>query len=201
MDWKSQLNYVEPQFTEHEVNGKKHKFFPVTSKLIFEIKSVAYPISEQISNLCVSERKDIKVIDQTMKVGDGQERRITTEPIPVDLAKYRDELRAKSIRGIMESATNDKAMALLASIIMDSMSEVFPRDPKTGALPVTVEEFLTETKLPTLIQLIYGAFKANKDVLGPLAPQASSLLSSLVGLVTTRTQELASKVEGMKSSN
>ncbi len=190
-DWKDALCYSTPSFHEHSVNGKIQNFYPVSVGLLFKLKRTAKELTKAISDVFVSINKDIKITDSTTTntIG-GVERIVVQEPISLAMAQYRDKQRADAWATGIDAFTDDETMKIIAEIIIDVLADVFPKDANGIPAAPTTTEFLKATKLPTLIQMLVGVAKGNQDVFGPLGSKASSFLSSLEKLATTKVTEL-----------
>lgn len=181
-NWKEALCYSTPSYYEHKVNNQLQRFYPVSVGLLFKLRRTASNVIKAISDMFVSVASDSKRIDSTT-TGRDVERTIVVEPITLEMAKYRDQQKSEAWSKIIESITDEETMSLLAEIIMDSMREVFAEGAPNPA------EFLKETKLPTLVQMVVGVAKGNQDVFGPLASKVGSVLSNLEKAASSKLTE------------
>lgn len=188
--WKEDLCYSTPTYYEHPVNKKTQKFYPVSVGLLFELKRTAANAGKAISTIFATTVNDKKTIDSTETNPSGaMQRTVVIEPVELGIIKFRDEQRANAWANTLDAFTDKETLNLIANIIMDSMQEVFPRDGDGNINGPTPEEFLKATKLPTLVQMVVGVVKGNKDVLGPLASKVNSFLSDLEKVALTKIEE------------
>lgn len=190
--WEDDLCYTSPIFHEHVVNGKTHKFYPVSVGLIMKLKVTAKKITKAVAAVFSNKTKDIKIIDSTTTSGGNGpiERTVVTEPIDLGIAKYRDEQRSNSLAEALEALTDSDTLELLAEIIMDSMADVFKKNEEGKVVEPTPAVFVAKTKLTTMSQMVIGVAKGNQDVFGPLGSKVGSFLGGLEKAVTSKITAL-----------
>lgn len=190
-EWKKHLCFQTPTFVAHEIKGLgKLKFYPVSVGLLFKLRRLGTDIISAMSLAFANTDKDQKTIEKTItnvlkpeeiKNGMGEsyiDRTVTVEPISNETAQYRDDQKSRAWSKAFDAIMKEENIDVIGEIIMDSLHEVFPRDPLTGEFKekVSPKEFLAELKLPMITGLFMGVGLANADVLGPLAGKAKSLL-------------------------
>jgi hypothetical protein len=189
--WEDVLCYSTPSYEEHEVNGKMQKFYPISVGLIFEFRRTGARVVKAVSDLFVNIGHDHRTNDKLTRAGGGEERTITLEPVSLEIAEFRDKQRAEAWVTAFQAVTDKETINLLFQVVMDSMADAFPKDAqgKFTADAPTPEELAAKTKLPTLVQMVVGTAKANKDVFGPLAQTVSSFLARLGKLASSKLGE------------
>jgi hypothetical protein len=186
--WKKHLCFQTPTYHVEEVGGVKQKFYPVSVGMVFELKRLGNDLVSALALMFANTDKDAKYIHKTITTKDGDtESTITTDPISFETMQYRDDQKARSWNKAVDAIFAPENAEVVAKVIMDSLREVFPRCPITGkfADDVKPSEFINAMPLPLLGAFIKGVCMANKDVLGPLAPKAKSIL----GLAESKLRE------------
>lgn len=171
MSWRERKAFIGgTNYTEHTVAGETLKFFPVSVGTTFELRRLAKPLAKALSALFAPAKQDIGIIERVFEAsGEEPGGKITeNEPIHPELAKVRSKEREDGVASLVDALLDPKNGDVIGKVIMDCLREEFPR----GRDAPHPNEFMRELELPTLVELLKGCFKSNKEVLGPLAQGA-----------------------------
>lgn len=163
--WKERASWLAPKHIEHEVGGETYKFRAVSVGTAARLSSIGGPIVEALTVLFTPADTDIGKVHR--KFGEGEE--TIVQPLEPALAEFRSKERARALERAFAALTEEKNLRIVADLIMESMFEVYPPEEK---LERSTKEFVAETPLPVLREMLVGLFKANKDVLGPFGETA-----------------------------
>lgn len=189
-NWKDSLNFGEPTASSHKVGGRDTDFFPVSVGMMFKLRRLAGPIAKALAILTAGSSKDTghiyrqvgePITDENGKpilVGQGdnvstiRDTETIAEAITPDLAAFRSRERQGAVEDLLVALTEEKSLATMADIIMDSLR--MPKADRPPASEFFGPEGITTDLLPDLIA---GVAKANKGVFGPLAEKLSPLFT------------------------
>lgn len=176
--WKEQLDFLSPKGIEHEVQGKKLMFYPISNKILFQLKEVAKPLASAIAALFPDARKDVGTkydYADDPDVAPGKERllHMETEGISAQLALLRLDTKEKAIIGIIDALTDSNNALVIGRVIVDSLKDVFERDSMS---PQETTKFMENMSIDTLKDMLLGLMKANAKVLGPLGEKVNRLV-------------------------
>lgn len=167
-------SFVQSSPTRHRVGEKEELFVPVSVRTALTLRNVAGALGKSLSILFTPREADCDIVtNQVVPEGavrlDQESKPLmhftrTISAIAPELAKFRDESRANSIKEALEALLDDANAVSLARIVIECMRERFPRKESRP----TPEQFLEETSLPEFIQMLAGVMKANTGVMGPL---------------------------------
>lgn len=180
------LSYLTPKGVEHEINGVKKTFYPMSLGMASKLKPLTKPIGNALAILFGDKRSDRGyTIRKLTNIGDqsaGEENVFTA--ISTDLAQKRTEEREKAILLILEALGNAEGMNILASIIADSMRDDFKR-PVEEAQVQMLSQHLT---IPMLAKHLAGVGKANAELFGPLAERVKKVGAAVLTRVEKEAQ-------------
>lgn len=196
-NWKSAA-FLTSNHIEHEVKGVKEKFYPVSVKMAFKIKTLAEPLANAVmaffrsdSSQDTGTRETISPVEGTALVAHQK----VTEPISLQLAQFRAAQFASAVKDLFQAGCSEDTQKVLGELVMDSMKEYF------GDQKPTAEEFLAETPLDVLPDLIVGMVKANKGVFGPLALKVEKWIGEMKnGLAKTIAEKVKTRIDGAVAS-
>lgn len=187
-EWKKNLNFGDPTYTEQQVGEAVMKFYPVSVGMMFRLKRVVKPLARAIAVLTNSSDKDTGSIFRELgdpievegkpfyfKDSNGNDRVLRdtesiVEPIDTKLAEVRTAQRAQAVEDLISALSDEETLKTVANIVMDSL-----RIPANERPPAT--EFINQIEGPILTQMIFGVVAANKGVFGPLAGKMESLFN------------------------
>lgn len=193
-NWKDRAgSFIVPDFITHKVGGEDHHFYPISIGLVFKIKTLAEPLAEALSVIFSDTDTDSGSKSRRIKDGTADITEMEGHPISVELAKLRVEQRSGAYRKLIESVADNRD--LFAEIIMDSMRDVWPRTEKIPAV-----EFHNNVPAPAVAQMVMGVIKANKGILGPLAPTLERLMDEAKVRLEQRTQKTPGESSNQPSS-
>jgi hypothetical protein len=122
--------YVSLKPVEHAVGTLEDgspqilKFYPISTRLASQMRSLAVPIAQGLSVLFASGDKDqAQRIKQT-----GAEYEQTILALDPALAKERSEQRKAAIAALCEGILSQQSLNCFAEVIMDSLRDDYPRE-------------------------------------------------------------------------
>ena len=171
--------FLSPQPVEHIIDGQTYKFWPVSTKMLFQLRTLAKPVAKAIGTLLTSTQNDFgKETVEVRAPDDGYQIRTTLQPIPADLAKTRHEQRTAALDGLVEGLMNEASSLALALLVMDSMRDQYPRSEVT---PAGAQKFIAETPATAMVEMLAGVGAANKKLFDPLKARVTELTATLRG--------------------
>ena len=189
MDFKSKFSFFSPEFIEHDVQGQLLKFYPISARSAFRIRSLAQPLVQALTVLFTRHDTDTAQQSKLNKEGVAQDVRI--EAISADLAAARTKEREKAVGGAINALLNPDNSAVVGMLLADSLRDDMPRDLGVA----DAKRFVDEMPLPALKDMLVGLGKANKKVFGPLADRAESLVKKGLAAANIETGGETSKTE------
>ena len=166
-DWKENFGFSNPPYIEHNVGDKSHNFYQTSAWMALRLKSLGASVAKLLGLIFSNDKDNTIVYRQAENFSET-----INEAINPALADTRFKQKENAAESVIEALMSDKNAFVVADLIMDSMRDDFSRVTKERPSP---GEFLQETPLPALVDMLMGVAKANKDALGPL----KSLLSDL----------------------
>lgn len=181
MDWKEQLNFGEPTYTEHKVGEKTLRFYPVSVGMVFELRRAAKPLAKAFATLTSGGKGDNSSVfreigdpatdasGKPIKTSDGEFVRDTetiSEAISSELASLRMEQRSQAVEDLISALSDDENVEIVVKMVCNSLKITDPPPAK---------EFLSHVPAPEFAQMIFGVAKANKGVLGPLGKKMEEM--------------------------
>lgn len=207
MAWNQRSFYTAPPLETHRVGQEDVRFAPVSIGLLFKLKVFVVPIAKLLTAVFQDTKKDNGTINRSFVSKDApmivlpdstktpaSDTEFIIEPIKDSLAKLRHDQKVAAITEFLEKVSDDKSLATLAELCMDSMVDDFPRDKRNEWPPIT--EFLARTPVPFFIEMLIGVAKANKGRFGPLL--ASAGIDGEV--LKQRVQEAVAETVGEKKT-
>lgn len=177
--------YLSQSFVEHTVNERVLHFYPIRLYETFRLRTVAKPLVRALTQLFGGgsdkstqshyeyDPKDTRPVkDQMPLVSD------TTIMAPsVELARYRDEERAKAAELIADTLLTESNADILVRLFMDSLREVYEAPIKQDQVE-TVRKSLDAVSFG---EMLVGLGKANQKALGPFAKQVGLKVGVALG--------------------
>lgn len=172
MSWKDKWTFLKPKGVEHEVEGGKMMFYPVSMSSLFTLRAIANPVARAFASLFQNEDNDVGMTDRT--TGDGQLNGAFTtekiiEPVSIDLAKFRLQQKQIAWEDAVQVLFDPENSRVVMRLIMDSLRDEFDRSANEEQKNETAKELLNEMDGGHFRELLIGLFKGNKKVFGPLA--------------------------------
>ncbi len=183
MSWKDKfpsLSFIAPEFIEHPVQTKLLRFYPISVKSAFRVRSIAQPIAKALASLLGKHDNDVaQKVKTKMRDGKVEDQDIQTEAIPKEIAELRSKERERAVSDAVMVLLDPDNSVIIGMLLADSLRDNFPRD----IMVADAKEFVDELPAPVLTEFLVGLALANKKVLGPLAEMAGEAMKrSLVGL-------------------
>jgi hypothetical protein len=176
------FSFLAPRSEVKTINGRKLKFFAVSTRTLFQLKTLAGPIAQSLVTLMSGKSQDIKRTSRDFHdtaTGDmGQE--TVLEPLSIQVSQHRDEQRSMAVETLITTLTEDENRYILGTLICDSLREVFTERPVAEDV---IRDFMDDEdmSLPTLVELLGGVVEVNKGAFGPLAGPLAAKLKEAVG--------------------
>jgi hypothetical protein len=196
--WSSIKSYGNDTSITHKVGDQEVRFWPVSVKLLLELRGLIQPLSNSIAILTASNPSDTgqtfrevgsPYTDEEGKLVSVAGRLVrdtetVAEAIDPKLAMHRDKQRADAISSLLSAATDQANAESIGKIIIDSVR----RGDFFDSVP-TASEFMDEMTPETLIGLLTGVAKANKGVFGPLAGRFENLKDGVLGRINLEPKD------------
>ena len=151
---------------KQKIADKELSFYPISPKLLKELKALSIPVSEALASLMMKPEtmSGIEQENYTNTKGGEVVQKTNSPALSVDAALFIHQRRRDAMKVMMEFFCEEMNHKILAKVIMNSLKDDFPdRNPQ----PAELERFLEHCDLKTLIELIKGVVSAHKDLLGP----------------------------------
>lgn len=204
-DWKTHLGYTSPKYVESSVNEKNLRFYPMSVGMLAKLRVVAQPLVKALTKLFNQEAADRTRIeravtsDQVIKTFNeknepievtGQDTEVIIEAVDPKLAKLRSEEKDRAMNDLVSSLLDENNLHVLADLVMDSLRDVFGQD-KPPAL-----EFVQQTPLPLMVEMLKGVVAANAGVVGPVG---GKIKAAIEGALDKATQGVNDREEDQQS--
>lgn len=182
MGWKEKAKgFLVPKLEEHEVNGQKQNFYPLSTRILFRLRGLTGPLAAALGTLFESGDRDQGTIHRefdSSESADSEGRAYESQVLPIsaELAILRTEAREKSIRQLVDAVTDTKNKIIIGLIVCDSMRDVFDRDMDDDSVSSFVDD--PDLTMDILVEMLTGVAKANKKVFGPLGGKVSAALGN-----------------------
>lgn len=192
MSWKDTSSAFTPDFVEHEVSGRKLRFYPVTLRCAFQLRALAGPLASALTTLFEG-RNDSgsKHMEYGQPSEDNTMREFGKETVinavSLDVIKFRSSARQQAVQTLVNTLTEQSSQRVLGRLVMDSMRDEFPKG--STFKDSDVDEFTENLDVPVFAQMLVGVGKANAGVLGPLAPKVSKRLKSRLDEALSETPD------------
>lgn len=194
MSWREKITFCTPTFETHEVNGKELQFYPVSYKKLIELRRIGRPLAVAISRFFSNDKSDIASTVRDFNDPQTGQRRgseIVSESITIEVLQYREQQREMAIDGLIDAISQDANILVIGEIVMDSLRDVFPRNPSKD--DITEFVFGSEERPGldpgTIWQLCEGVLKANRKVFDPLLKRAREWAGGLGVNLAQRMKE------------
>lgn len=186
-----------PKIAEHVVLGQTIQFRPITVATAFKLKDVMRPLAQSVASLfsaLAEVEKAKKSTHRSTKTTEGdtvQEIEDAQVDVRADVEglRHRQELVQKVIDGFFDCLKEERHLDALCEAIFSSVRKDQPEHFKAA-------KDIKELPLPAIVGMVVGTFKANSEVLGPLAPR----LEGLVGKKLTEAPGQPVETDGTSSS-
>lgn len=149
--WIGDSNYVA-----HEVNGTPLHFYAVSVKLFFRAKALGGPLAKALT--AVMEKHNGAFTGWKTHIMDDVK---VEEQIAIshDLWREKTVYRETAIASLIEAFCDRKNASLVGELLMDSLREEFAESKPAP------QDLMNSLPLETLLQMLNGMWKANKDAL------------------------------------
>lgn len=193
MGWKDTFTFLTPTFIEHEVQGQKLHFYPISVKFIFELKALGKPLAKALSTIFSnSENATANDTGATTQVVENtregfKETKTVMDPIGVDIAILRDSQKREAFEEAFEAFSNQDNGMLIGRMLMDSLRDHFSdeeRKDRNEAL-----KFIQSLNFLSLRDVLMGFIKANAKVLGPLEDMAAQFSQVVMSSLPKKDDE------------
>jgi len=166
-DWRSKLPFLEASNgVSRTVMGTDYQFFPVSAGKLFKLKKLAGPIGKLLDSLQKNTNSTSSKISRMNETEtEGAVETIETNAIDPKLEEQMALRRQFAITELIEALTDDRNIAAVGDLLIDSIKETFPRG---DAGNPSGAEFIQSLPLPALADMVIGVVEANKEVFGPL---------------------------------
>ncbi len=184
------FSFLAPRFEKAKVGDKELKFFAVSTRTLFKLKTLAGPIAQSLVTIMSGKSQDVKRSSRDFHdptTGDmGSE--TTIDPISVNIIKIRDNQRAEAITQLVNAIADDENRYIIGELICDSLREEFTDRPVKEDV---IREFMDDEdmSLPALVEIMGGVIAANKGAFGPLAGPLAAKLKAAVGKALKEDEE------------
>lgn len=172
---------------KQKIGDKELSFYPISPKLLKELKALSIPVSEAIASIMMKPETMAGIEQESYTNTKSAEvvNKTNSPALSVDAGLFIHQRRRDAMRVIMEFFCDEVNHQLLAKIIMNSLKDDFPnRNPP----PKELEAFLEACDLKSLVELIKGVVSAHKDLLGPFIEPLKGAFKDL-NLVSNPTPE------------
>jgi len=186
--WKDKISFLEAsENSGHPVEfsgGHTIRFYPISVQKVFQLKKLAGPIGKAIASFTASTDSDVSSETQRFPGEDGGEV-MKISSIDPELAKHRSAERQQAVTNLVDALLDKENAAIIGSIAIDSMREIFPRGDKSNPSP---GEFLDSAAgdIPNLVKILGGVMEANKGAFGPLGGRVEEAMASISARVSER---------------
>jgi len=183
--------YLSMTYVEHSVNGRVLHFYPIRLYETFRLRTVAKPLVRALTMLFGGgadkstqshyeyDPKDTRPAKEQMPIKSDT----TIMAASVELARYRDEERAKAAEMIADTLLTADNADILVRLFMDSLRENYTVPIKQDDV-VKVREGLDAVSFG---EMLVGLGKANQKALGPFAKQVGLKVSEALGAESVPT--------------
>lgn len=168
--WRDRVSYIAPPTIKHSVGGEEHDFSPLSTSMLWKMKSIAPAIGRAIAKFFAvygasQQKGDRTHTSKVVQVPDGGAQvENRDEAITPELARIRMDQASDATTELLVTILDSKNSALLGALIFDSARGVFPRAPQESE----IKEFVDTTDVGSLVEWLTGVGKANQRVFAPL---------------------------------
>lgn len=160
---------------EHTVNGTVCKFYPLNGTASFAIRNLAKPVLKAVFALFSQNPNDSSLESSEIISGENSQKRTSQAAIASDLAKLRFNQKQDSLETLIEGLLCEPSAKVIATCIMACMKDDYPKGTKTP------DQFLEETPLPVIVEMLTGVAKANAKVFDPFKAAVENLVTTIKG--------------------
>lgn len=169
--------FPSPVAHQAVVSEQLENFYPISTRMLFQLRVLAMPIAKAVSVFLTSSQNDIGKETSEVKSKDNDyQQRTTLQPITAELAQKRHEQKTQALEQLVGNLMNEQASGAIAELVMDSMRDRYPRGPRTAAV---IQTFLTDTTAEQLVEMLTGVAGANKKLFDPLRARVAELTAAL----------------------
>lgn len=189
--WEEKFAFIPPKPHQHMVGGQPFNFYPASVGCLFQLKSVAKPISKSLAVLFAKKDNDNGTVERrfaSAEVKGSIDQEIIVDAVKPELLKLRLEQEAKAIEGLFEAISANETQDVLGTLIMDSLQEMFPRGGSDNPPP---QEFMRSKLMNAerLVQFLVGVAKANKGMFGPLGDRVEDAFKVVSSALDQKLKE------------
>jgi hypothetical protein len=168
MSWKETLSF-SPKAYPSVIRGREIDFYPITARLLFQMKAIGKDITRPLAVLFTRDTNDagrtIKEFENKNTKDVMQETHI--EPVSEALATFRIRERQRAIVEIVDTFLSADNKLIVGKLILNSMRQ--DKDAKDDEVTTLMDGL----DVIALRELLTGVYHANKEVLGPLGERVS----------------------------
>lgn len=171
------------------VEGVEHRFYPVSVKTIFRLKTVSKTIAKSIQALLSGGKEDTtqksSEIAETAP-GGAYQKNISIDAISPELAELRYKQKQKALEELVDTVLSEDSSFLLVDMIADSMRDAgFPKNMSTSQKA----EWVGNCSATALVEMIIGVIEANKSLFSPLGKWGETAVSALKNKISGQTTD------------
>lgn len=182
---------------KHDVNGTETLFYRLSMDALFELEALTLPLSKAAAMLMSSpERQSGVTLEKFVSAAGENIDRSVHQATPCDLAEKVANQRAEAIGTIVKTVFGGECKMQIGIFLLDSLT---PTKEKHRFEPEEIESFFSQMDLPTVIQLVIGAIKANAEAFGPLGKQVAEAARKALGNVLPNSELPVENLTGSSS--
>lgn len=161
------MSFLTTKGVEHPVGDRTLTFYPVSLRVAPKALGLLEPVVKAIGTLVADGASSTdSFTERTFTKPSGEIGRETIHTPPdATVIKARQEIRDKAIAEVVRSLLDRKNGVDLAEILVDSLRDEFPRNPRPK--PKEIEAWWDEVDLAHAVDLVTGLVKANRSVFDP----------------------------------
>lgn len=161
------------------VDGQDHKFYPVSVKTIFKLKTVGKTIAKAVQALLSGGKEDTSQksseIAETAP-GGAYQKNLSIDAISPELAEVRYKQKQRALEDLVDAILSEDSSFLLVDMIVDSMRDAgFPKNMSTSQKA----EWLQNCSGTAMVEMVIGVIEANKSLFAPLGKWGETAVSAL----------------------
>jgi hypothetical protein len=175
MNIKKKFSLLKRNTETREIGGQTFTFYPISVRMLFELKSSMEPLMKALKTLFPKETNDGTTT--TEETFDPSTRQMLTKvthlgATPLDTVKFRVDQDDKAMRESIEAILGEKNRLLMGRVLADSLRD---EEIKTDT---EISEFICspEFDLPLMVEFLSGFFAVNVKVFGPFVGRVKDLV-------------------------
>lgn len=169
------------------VEGQDHKFYPVSVKTVFKLRTVGKTLGKALQALFAGGKEDSSQksseIAETAP-GGAYQKNLSIDAISPELAELRYKQKQKAIEDLMDAILSEDSSFLLVDLVVDSMRDAgFPKNMSTSQKA----EWLQNCSATAMVEMVIGVIEANKSLFSPLGKWGETAVSALKNKIGGQT--------------